>query len=396
MGCRIPQISAVPKVLLKRYTATYRHLKDRTFLMHTVIPHRLAPALLLLASFSAASSLSTVALAADQKAGLPVTIETAKAERRPATLELAGPIAAWEEMSVGARVSGLTVEEVLVRIGDTVQKDQILARLDTATVKVQIEQAQALVDQARAAHEQASDENRRAQKLKDTGALSVQSLLESATHESITKAALAQATAALHGAQLTLAQAQIVAPDLGVISARSVSLGSITQSGSELFRLIRQNRLEWRAEVTDAALSTLTPNLHARVQTPGGGEIKGQLRATSPVLNANTRMGIAYVDLSPSSALRAGMYVKGSIDQAVREVVIIPALSIVIREGKPYAVVLQGDHAHLAPVSLGARLTDTTEVLSGVSAGEQAIVRGAGFLSEGSKVQVVPAAPLAH
>ena len=59
--------------------------------------------------------------------------------------------------------------------------------------------------------------------------------------------------------QLRLRQTRVLAPDNGVISARSATVGAVLPAGQELFRLIRQGRLEWRAEVAAADLARLKP-----------------------------------------------------------------------------------------------------------------------------------------
>jgi hypothetical protein len=122
----------------------------------------------------------------------------------------------------------------------------------------------------------------------------------------------------------------------------------------------------------------------------------GRVRQLSPSLDPVTRLGLAYVDLEPSTAVRAGMYVKGDIEIARREVVLAPADSIVTRDGRSYAVTLDGDHAKLVQVTTGQRMPETTEILSGLKAGATMIVQGAGFLSDGTRVRVAVSAGPPH
>ena len=72
-------------------------------------------------------------------------------------------------------------------------------------------------------------------------------------------ARLAAARARQQAAELKLSKTNVLAPDDGVISARSAVVGSLTQTGQELFRLIRGGRLEWRAEVPSADLVKVKP-----------------------------------------------------------------------------------------------------------------------------------------
>jgi HlyD family secretion protein len=324
----------------------------------------------------------------DSQTALPVTTALAEKAVRPVILETSGQIVAWEEASVSVSVSGLPVAEVYVRVGDHVHKGQLLAMLDDSTVRPEVAQAEAMVARAEAAAQEARANSNRALALKDSGGvLSTQAVLQATTKAAMSDAELNQAKAALTAARQRLDHARVAAPDDGVISSRTVALGMVTSSGTEFFRLIRQDRLEWRAELTGPQLAALKSGLVAHLRLPDGRVTAGRVRQLSPSLNPATRLGLAYVDLEPSAAVRAGMYVKGDIEIARREVVLAPAESVVTRDGRSYAVTLDGDRAKLVPVTTGQRLPETTEILSGVKAGSTMIVRGAGFLTDGTRVR---------
>ena len=72
---------------------------------------------------------------------------------------------------------------------------------------------------------------------------------------------VAAAEARLASKRLQLTYATVVAPDAGVVSARTATLGAVASVGQELFRLIRGNRLEWRAEVTASELARIRPGM---------------------------------------------------------------------------------------------------------------------------------------
>ena len=243
------------------------------------------------------------------------------------------------------------------------------------------------------AAQEATANSNRALALKDSGGvLSPQAVLQATTKAAMADAELAQAKAALTAASQRLDHTHVTAPDNGVISSRTVALGMVTPSGTEFFRLIRQDRLEWRAEVTGPQLGGLKSGLVAHLRLPEGRVAAGRVRQISPSLDPVTRLGLAYVDLEPSTAVRAGMYVKGDIEIARREVVLAPADSVVTRDGRSYAVTLDGDHAKLVLVTTGQRLPETTEILSGLKAGATMIVQGAGFLTDGTRVRVAGSA----
>lgn len=319
---------------------------------------------------------------------LPVTTAVAQLIERPAIQEAVGAIVAWQEISVSARTTGLSLVEVRVRVGNRVQKGQLLARFDDAPVRTELAQANAARLQATATAEEAAANSDRARALAKTGSISAQDLLQLTTRAAVARAQLAQAEAALAAARLRLRYTEVTAPDSGVVASRSAMLGQVPQLGSELFRVIAQDRLEWRAELPARQLARIKSGLTVRISLPDGQELTGRVRELSPSLDPSTRLGIVYADLDRSDAVRANMYVKGEIELDRRPVVLVPAESIVMRDGRFFAVTLAGERAKLIPVIPGHRSPDTTEVLSGLTPGQTVVVRGADFLSDGTQVHV--------
>jgi RND family efflux transporter MFP subunit len=196
----------------------------------------------------------------------------------------------------------------------------------------------------------------------------------------------------LRSARLDHEHTRVVAPDDGIIIARSATLGAVAQPGTELFRLIRQGRLEWRAELTGEQLMQVQPGTVAIVRSSDGTEVRGKVRTVAPALDDAKRIGIAYVDLEPSSAIRSAMYLQGELQLAERQAVTVPAASVVVRDGRTYvAVVAAGDRVRLVPVVAGRRTADRTQIEGGLEAGTTVVVRGAGFLNDGDVVRIAPA-----
>jgi RND family efflux transporter MFP subunit len=327
---------------------------------------------------------------AAMRPALTVTAARAARASMPAIVAASGAIAAWQEGSVGARVSGLPVVAVNVNVGDLIKKGQVLARLDDATVRTELAQAEANVAQAKAGAQQADANRDRALALRASGALSQQEILATTTLAATTHAQVAQAEAALAAARLKLQYTNLVAPDDGVISARSAALGVVPSAGAEMFRFIRQGRLEWRAELNASQVDEVKNGLSVVVRLPGGEAATGRIRQIAPAMNADTRLVIAYADLDPASGARAGMYVSGEIQKRTTEGVVVPSESVVIRDGRSYVLRLSGDRARQIPVRTGRRQGALTEILTGIGAGDSVIVRGAGFINDSDTVRVAP------
>ncbi len=343
-----------------------------------------------------------------------LTVSVVKPERVewPEVVQASGSIAAWQEAIVGAEVTGLRLTELLVDIGDVVTKGQLLARFDDATVRAMVKQQEAAVAEAEANVAEARANAQRAERLGKTGALSEQDITQYMTRDRTAQAQLESARARLDSQRLALDYTRVVAPDDGIISARKATLGSVAAPGTELFRLVRQNRLEWRAELSGVQLAQVQVGDAASVQLVDGTTAHGAVRQVAPVLDENTRIGIAYVELdhpglgavvssaratssASASSARAGMYGSGTITLGSRSALTLPSAAIVLRDGHEYVFVLGADgRVALTKVSVGRRIGNDVEISDGVSGDQQIVAAGAGFLNDADAVHVV-AAPAA-
>jgi RND family efflux transporter MFP subunit len=237
----------------------------------------------------------------------------------------------------------------------------------------------------------------RARTLQTSGALSAQQISQYMTAETTAKARIASARAALSTQQLRLKYTQVLAPDSGIISARTATVGSVVGVGTELFRMIRQGRLEWRAEVTASELARLRPGTSAVVKAANGSELTGKVRMIAPTIDPQTRSALVYVDLPASTAanapFKAGMFASGQFELGTSDAMTVPQQSVVVRDGFSYVFRLNPDQrVSQLKVQAGRRLADRIEVLSGLAPDALVVVSGAGFLNEGDMVRNVPAA----
>ena len=168
----------------------------------------------------------------------------------PRVIEAGGGLYAWQEAVIAAETGGLRVVDLAVDVGDLVVRGQELARLSQETVAAELAQEEAKVAQVRASLAEARANADRARTVKDRGAMSDQQSTQYLIAEEAAKANLAAAEAALAMQRIRQGQTRILAVDDGVVSARTATLGMVVQTGTELFRLVRQGRTEWRAEVT--------------------------------------------------------------------------------------------------------------------------------------------------
>jgi len=350
-----------------------------------------------------AGVLATGRAADDKKAAAPrpaLTVTTARpaSERLPLRLAANGNVAAWQEAVIGSESNGLRLREVRVNVGDVVRKGQVLAVFDADVVDADLAQARAALQEAEANAAAAQADAQRARALQSSGAMSAQQVTQYITAERTANARVAAARATLSQQQLRLKYTRVVAPDSGVISARSATVGAVAGVGTELFRMIRQGRLEWRAEVTAAELPRMKPGLKAEVRTAGGGAVKGTVRTVAPTVDPQTRVALVYVDLppslSPDAPLKAGMFAGGQFELGESDALTVPQQAVAVRDGFAYVFRLNPDNrVSQVKVTTGRRLGQRVEVVAGLPADALVVVSGAGFLNDGDLVRnVVPVA----
>lgn len=333
------------------------------------------------------------------KPALSVSLVTPQQQEWPRILEANGNIAAWQEAVIGPEIGNLRLTEVLVNVGDRVQKGQVLARIASATVAADLAQSKAAVSEAEALLAEAVANGDRARKYQETGFLSAQQINQYLTAEKAAHARLNAARARLQADAVRMAQTTVRAPDAGVISSRSATVGSLAQPGVELFRLIRGGRLEWRAEVSASELGKLQPGVPATLIAPNGARVQGRVRMVAPTVDPKTLNGLVYVDLprGAGDALRAGSFARGEFELGQAPALVLPQSAVLLREGFAYVFRLEGkDRAALmkvaqTKVTLGRRLGDRIEITGGLDPTAQVVASGAGFLADGDIVRVVNA-----
>lgn len=329
-------------------------------------------------------------VAAPAKAALTVKLVSPLRAALPQSITANGSVAAWQEASVGTEANGLRLAEVLVNVGDSVRRDQVLARFAPQTVQADLAQAQAALSEAQAQVGEASANAQRARELQDSGALSAQQISQYLTAERTAQARREAAQAQVQMQALRLQQTEVRAPDAGVISARSATVGAVLPAGQELFRLIRQHRLEWRAEVAAADLVRLKPGLAVRVTPAGGATVEGRVRMVAPSVDPQTRNGLVYVDLPSPGATRAGMFARGEFVLGQSEGWTLPATAVLLREGFHYVLAVDAQsRVALTKVSIGRRSGDRIEITSTIDPKLRVVATGGGFLGDGDLVRVV-------
>jgi len=309
-----------------------------------------------------------------------------------------GNIAAWQETIVGSEIGGLRIAQVHANVGDRVRKGQILVTLDDAVVQADLAQARAQLQEARAMHAEARANGDRARRFQPTGMMSEQQVTQYLTAEQTAKSRIELAAARVQLAELRIRQTRILAPDDALISGRAATMGTVPQAGQELYRLILQGRLEWRAEVAADDIGQIRAGDAAKLKLASGETVDGRVRSIAPSIDPQTRNGIVYTDLAESTA-KAGMFASGEITPAAQKAqqsLSLPQSAVLLRDGFSYVFRVAPDKK-LTQVRVvpGRRRGDRIEILSGIAESEHFVQSGVGFLNDGDLVELAAATPTA-
>ncbi|VWX63464.1 RND family efflux transporter, MFP subunit [Burkholderiales bacterium 8X] len=333
--------------------------------------------------------------AAEARPTLTVTVAAPQSSELDVTLAANGNVAAWQEAIVGSESNGLRLAEVRVNVGDVVKRGQVLATFSPETIQADVAQARASVAEARATAADAAGNAARARTLAQTGALSQQQINQYQTAEQTARARVQAAEAALAAQQVRGRNTQVLAPDDGVISGRAATVGSVVAAGTELFRLIRQGRLEWRAEVTSSELGRIAIGMPATIISASGAEVTGKVRSIAPTVDPQTRNALVYVDIPnvlANTGVKAGMFARGEFRLGRSAASTVPQAAIVPRDGFNHLMLLQQDNRVVQQkVETGRRVGERVEIKTRLPEGARVVVQGAGFLNDGDLVRVVNA-----
>jgi HlyD family secretion protein len=351
----------------------------------------------------------------------PMATTLARAERHSITetLEVTGSLVAREEVVVGAEVDALRIVEILADVGDRVEQGQVLARLDSTMLRIQlaqntsmiaiaeasVAQMEASIAETQANEAEAADALRRTQTLGATGTTSPVQLL---ARETQAKVATAKATAAEENLRmakaeeafaeaqrseinLKIARTELKAPTAGTISHRAARLGAVAATGGEpLFRLVRDSEIEFDAEVPETVLSQIVPGQNVEVWLSGVSEaISGYVRLVDPTVDKTTRLGRVAVALSPHPAMRAGVFARGNITLGRRQALTVPLSAVLFRKDGAYVQLATNNIVELRNVETGFKRGTRVEIVNGLIEGQEVVVRAAGFARPGERIMPV-------
>jgi RND family efflux transporter MFP subunit len=318
------------------------------------------------------------------------------------SVQLSGKVQADNAVTVIPNTPG-TVRSVAVKIGDGVAVDQLLFSLDKSSIQPSYEQALAAYQAAEANYtatlekmENAKLQLTRSRELFEAGALSQADLeqIEIAASDSALRALeaqLAQARAGLSAAEKVMNDMDVRSPIAGVVTALNVSVGNMVSGAAAT--VVALERVYVQAAVSEKFINLVHNGQPAAVEVPAaaGEPFIGQVEDLSPAADAATGQFALKVYINNDARLiKPGMFAKMEITTLTKKnIVVIPLDAIVFRGGRDVIYRVDNGFAVETPVTTGLEDGDRVEIVSGLSAGDVYITRGAGFVNDGSEVKII-------
>lgn len=318
------------------------------------------------------------------EAATPIPVEVTE------TLDATGIIHAKDTAEVSGKLTGTTIEKVLVDVGDTVKAGQVLAVLDSQALKDTLVQAEADLALSHANLKKAEADLARVEPLLKIDAISRQEVDNYRTILAQTKATITSNEARLNNAKTNLKNTLIVAPVSGIISSKTAEVGLLV-NGSSLFSIIKNGQLEWRTVIDPKDASKLSGGQSAVLALNNDESITGKLSHLSPTAD-NSRQLIAHVLLPNNKKIKAGMYQAGQFILSFEQKLALPVSAVMTTDGYDYVWVLHPNTSQNTYTVKRAKITTHNrigdKIVAEIDKNAIVVAKSTSFLSENDIVGV--------
>ncbi|MBO9670159.1 MAG: efflux RND transporter periplasmic adaptor subunit [Sphingobium sp.] len=312
------------------------------------------------------------------------------------TANATGSLDARVDMPVGVLGEGGRVLRVLVEPGAWVQKGQILVVIERTVQAQQIASSAAQVEVARANAKLAENNLERAKALVGQGFVSKADIDQKTAARDAAVAQQRVAEAQLGQLRASVGRLDIRAPESGLVLTRNVEPGQVVSAGSgTLFRVAKNGEMEMLAQLAENELAALRPGVKAIV-TPVGTDAKfiGTVWQVSPVIDPQSRLGVARIALPYNVALRPGGFANASIDIADMRASVLPESAVLSDQKGSYVYIINDKNkVERRNVVTGTVTPNGLAINSGLQGNEKVVLFAGGFLNPGETVKVNVAKP---
>jgi RND family efflux transporter MFP subunit len=335
----------------------------------------------------------------------PMTVELQKVSRASmqAYVEVVGSLVGAQTVDIVPRAQG-RLQSIDVRIGDSVRRGQVLAKVEDQELLEQLRQSDASYDVARATIRQrqadlsfARTNLERNKSLFERSLLPRQSLDDAeARHQAsqaqldLAQAQLAQAASRREELRINLANTTVNSPVNGFVAKRFVDPGAYVTQNVQLLSVVDISIVRLVVNLVERDLRKVSVGAGGTVQVDAypGENFSGRVARVAPVLDPATRTAEMEVEIpNPTGRLKPGMYARVRLISANKEnALVVPKSAMVDAQGRRGVYMVQNGQAVFRPVSLGLEEQDRIEVTDGLKEGDEVVTTGASALRDGVKV----------
>jgi RND family efflux transporter MFP subunit len=377
---RTPKAERNPKTEIRKVSNRRPRIRASVFGFHSAFGFRSSAFPLPLFFTAAALLLAGCGKKTHERAPVPalppaiVQVETVEAKRLMATEEVIGTVRAKTRAMISANMSG-RIEEMFAASGQTVQRGDLLMRLDAREV-------QARLDRVTAERDQVEKEYQRFTSLLDQNAVTRQEFEAVESRQRVAKAAVNEADTMLGYAQLT-------APFDAIITRKLAEVGDLAFPGKPLLELEDPAALRLEAAVPEALLGRVRLGAKLAVRIPAMEQnLEGVVSEIEPAGDPDSRTFLVKIDLPEADGLRSGQFGRVAVPVAETSVLRVPASAVIQRGQLEMVFIAANQQAQMRIVRTGKHFGSEIEVISGVTAGEQIVTEGNKLLLDGQPLEM--------
>jgi len=274
-----------------------------------------------------------------------------------------------------------TVVEVLVKEGDHVKKDDILARIEATDYQIAL-------DRSEAAYNLAKAEYKRDKTMYDKGVIATSAL-------DTKKTRLQTAKADYENARLLLSRATVTSPMDGVIRSLNAKVGLQLSIGDPIAEILEIDRLKGVVGIPESDVSAVRTlnSVDITIQALNDKKVTAKKYFLSPSPENIARLYNLELEINNSDGdILAGMFIRADIiKKQENNILKIPFYSVISRNNEQYVYIEEDGIAKKKAVTLGIMEKWMVQVTSGLQNGDKVIIEGHRDVENEQKVKIVKA-----
>lgn len=328
---------------------------------------------------------------ATQAKAFAVEVTRAVFENVEHTLEAVGSFFPEDEVTVGAEEEGV-IKRLFVDEGYPVKKGDLLLEIDNEKFRLEVEESEAMLKEARSRLEYAQSTLERMTRLSQEGVIGQQEFDDANNQASLNQAIVENIRARLRRFKKSLKDTRVMAPMDGVVSERMISAGEYVKVGADLVKIVDSNPLKLTFTLPEKNAGEVKTGQKVQVATRvyPNEKFEGEVYFINPKVDADTRTieVKAWVDNSDYK-LRPGYFVNVAVLLAERKSLVLPESAVIVREGRIVVMAVMDGRVKYKGITPGVRYQGKVEILDGISAEDEIVVSGRSEITEGTKVKII-------